>query len=272
MLCEAMFAALGTIYVKTYRRKYIMTEFTIRIAGQVAAVSALFESSRDYCRDYLCGEKPDFAVAITPDDIDLEREKSARTDRAEGVPVRNVPDAQLEITAIQRKIAEELFAHNVLLFHGSVVAVDGEAYLFTAKSGTGKSTHTRLWRELLGDRAVMVNDDKPFLRVARDGVLACGSPWNGKHRLGANISVPLKAICVLERSEENRITRVPAAQALFMLLQQSNRPADGKLLPKYLELVDAVAVRVDFYRLQCNMDMEAAAMAYEVLSKGKDCR
>lgn len=249
-----------------------MTEFTIRIAGQVAAVNALFESSRDYCRDYLCDEKPDFSVAITPADIALEREKTARTDRAEGVSVRNVSDAQLEITAIQRKIAESLFAHNVLLFHGSVVAVDGEAYLFTAKSGTGKSTHTRLWRELLGDRAVMVNDDKPFLRVCEKGVLACGSPWNGKHRLGNNICVPLKAICVLERGVENSITEISAAQALFMLLQQSNRPAEANLLPKYLELVDAVAARVAFYRLQCNMEIEAAEVAYKALAAESGCR
>ena len=248
-----------------------MTEFAIKVAGQVAAVNALFESSRDYCRDYLCDEKAGFSVVITPADIALEREKSARTDRAEGVPVRNVSDAQLEITAIQRKIAEALFAHNVLLFHGSVVAVDGVAYLFTAKSGTGKSTHARLWREFLGDQAVMVNDDKPFLRVTEHGILACGSPWNGKHRLGSNICVPLQAICVLERGEENHIAEISAEQALFMLLQQSNRPEKAALLPKYLELVDAVAAHVAFYRLQCNMEIEAAEVAYKTLSAKLEC-
>ena len=248
-----------------------MTEFAIKVAGQVAAVNALFESSRDYCRDYLCDEKAGFSVVITPADIALEREKSARMDRAEGVPVRNVSDAQLEITAIQRKIAEALFAHNVLLFHGSVVAVDGVAYLFTAKSGTGKSTHARLWREFLGDQAVMVNDDKPFLRVTEHGILACGSPWNGKHRLGSNICVPLQAICVLERGEENHIAEISAEQALFMLLQQSNRPEKAALLPKYLELVDAVAAHVAFYRLQCNMEIEAAEVAYKTLSAKLEC-
>ena len=246
-----------------------MTEFCIETAGRVAAVRALFDSSREYCRGYLSRKEPDFAVEITAADIALEREKSARTDIAEGVPVRQLPDAQLEITAIQRKIAEKLFDYDTLLFHGSVIAVDGAAYLFTAKSGTGKSTHTRLWREMLGDRAVMVNDDKPFLRLKKGQVLACGSPWNGKHKLGANICVPLKAVCLLERGAENRIARIPAGEAVFALLQQTNRPADGRLLPKYLELVDAVAGAAAFYRLQCNMDPAAARVAYEAMSGQK---
>lgn len=246
-----------------------MTEFTIRVAEKVAAVSALFESSKDYCHGYLCEEKPDFSVTITPADIVMEREKSARTDRAEGVPVRTIPDPQLEITAIQRKISEVLFAYDTLLFHGSVVAVDGVAYMFTAKSGTGKSTHTCLWRQLLGERAVMVNDDKPFLCVTDTDILVCGSPWNGKHRLGANICVPLKAICILERGAENRIEKIPAEEALYMLLQQSNRPSDGRMLPKYMELVDAIAARVDFYRLQCNMELDAATVSYEAMSAEK---
>lgn len=243
-----------------------MTEFTIKVAGQVAVVRALYESSMEYCRDYLCRETPDFLVTISAEDIALEREKSARTDRAEGIPVRDVSDAQLEITTIQRKITEVLFSRDTLLFHGSAVAVDGAAYLFTAKSGTGKSTHTRLWRQLLGERAVMVNDDKPFLRVTAEGVLACGSPWNGKHRLGADLCVPLKAICILERGLENRITKITAGEALRMLLQQSSRPADANMLPKYMELVDAVAAHVDFYRLRCNMDIEAAKVAYGAMA------
>lgn len=244
-----------------------MKDFTIKIAGQVVAIKAMFETSGEYCRDYLCEEKPAFSVEISQNDIEFERIKSAQTNQAEGLPVRNVSDAQLEITAIQRKIAEELFAHDVLLFHGSVVAVDGVAYLFTAKSGTGKSTHARLWREFLGDRAVMVNDDKPFLRVTQDDVLACGSPWNGKHHLGGNICVPLKAICVLERGEQNEVQRISATEALVMLLQQSNRPSDGKKMQKYLELVDTIAARVRFYRLRCNMCADAASTAFEALSK-----
>lgn len=248
-----------------------MTEFTIKISGCVVAVRAIFPSTRDYCRDYLCDGAPDFAIQISMADIAFEREKSAGEDRMEGKPIRNFSDEYLETIAVQRKIADHLFAYDTLLFHGSVVAVDGQAYLFTAQSGTGKSTHTRLWREVLGDRAVMVNDDKPFLRMTEQGVLACGSPWNGKHGLGSNLCVPLKAVCILERGEENRIQPIHAKQALSMLLQQSNRPMDRKWLAKYLELLDRLACGVAFYRLACNMDHRAALVSYQAMSgNGKD--
>ena len=247
-----------------------MTEFTMRVAGRVAAVSALFDSTRAYCADYLCEGPADFAVRITPQDIAFERDVSLRGDQQEGVANRPHPDASLEITAVQRKVAEALFDFDTLLFHGSVVAVDGAAYLFTAKSGTGKSTHTRLWREVFGDRAVMVNDDKPFLRVTPEGVLACGSPWNGKHRLGANIAVPLRAVCVLTRGETNRIQPITAQEALPILLQQSHRPLQPRLMPQYLALIDALTKHAMFYRLACNMNPEAAQVAFDGMSPKED--
>ena len=248
-----------------------MTEFSIRIAGRVAAVSAMFESTRTYCEEYLCEDAPDFAVSISPEDIRFEREKSEQEERLEGIPVRQFTDAYLETIAVQRKIAEMLFDHDTLLFHGSVVAVDGAAYLFTAKSGTGKSTHTRLWREVLGDRAVMINDDKPFLHVTEKGVTAYGSPWNGKHRLGCNASAPLRAICILQRGAENRICRINAIDAVNMLIQQSNRPMNRLRLLRYMELLDRLTEQVVFYQLECNMEPQAAVVAYEAMAgTGKD--
>lgn len=181
----------------------------------------------------------------------------------EGRVVRKFPDAYLETLAVQRKIAEALFARDTLLFHGSVIAVDGQGYLFTAKSGTGKSTHTRLWREVFGERAVMINDDKPFLRMQDGRVLAYGSPWNGKHRLGVNACVPLRAVCCLRRGETNEIRPIEPVRLLPILMQQSQRPAQAENMPKYLELLDKLAGGTVFYGLSCNMDMEAAIVAYE---------
>ena len=155
--------------------------------------------------------------------------------------------------------------YGTFLFHGSCVAVDGQGYLFTAKSGTGKSTHTRLWREYLGDKAVMVNDDKPLLSVLESGVIVHGTPYNGKHKLGSNISVPLKAICILERAEENHIERITKAQAYAMLLQQVYRPQDSAQMAKTLQLIDKAAERTELYRLGCNMDISAAETAYNAM-------
>jgi serine kinase of HPr protein (carbohydrate metabolism regulator) len=205
-------------------------------------------------------------VDITHEDINFERAKSIRESEVENIPYIEHSDAHLETIALQRKLTEALFEHNTLLFHGSVIAVDGVAYLFTAKSGTGKSTHTRLWREMLGDRAIMVNDDKPFLTITDEGVIAHGSPWNGKHRLGSNISVPLRAICILERGETNKIEPISPSKAVHMLIQQSSRPRNVDLVPKYMELLDALTKRVKFYRLACNMNPEAAEIAFSAMS------
>ena len=243
-----------------------MIKFNLQIVGYTVEVSAVQPSTKDVCDKFLGAGQPTFSVNVTSKDIDFERSKVAQEDALEGKPVRALRDEQLEITALQRKIAEKMFDYGTLVFHGSVVAVDGVAYLFTAKSGTGKSTHTALWRQVFGSRAVMVNDDKPFLHVGPEGVTAYGSPWNGKHGLGDNISAPLKAICILERGEENVIREIPASEALFMLLQQSNRPLDKTKMPVYMELLDGLSRKVRFYRMNCNMDPEAARMSYEAMS------
>ena len=234
-----------------------------KIADKVVEVNSIYDEVHEYCSDYLMDEPADYSVTTTQADIDFECEKSAREDEIEGIPVRHFSDSYLEELAVYRKIVEEMINYDTVLFHGSVVAVDGVGYLFTAKSGTGKSTHTRLWREYFGDRAVMVNDDKPLLHIAESGVIAYGTPYNGKHRLGTNTSVPLKAICILTRSAENHIEPITRKQAYTMLLQQVYRPADMLKMAKTLALVDRLADSVKLYRLGCNMDISAAQVAFE---------
>lgn len=244
-----------------------MIDFTIEVAECVIQVIAQHKGTREYCARYMVNKRPVFSVEISDEDRALERTKFIKERLLEGLPVWTISDVQLELTAVQRKLAEVLFERNVLVFHGSVVAVDRQAYLFTAKSGTGKSTHTRFWRETFGDRAVMVNDDKPFLRITEDGVLAYGSPWNGKHKLGNNICVPLKAICILERGEENQIQAISGQEASMMLFQQSNRPMDPRKMPIYMDLIDQLSKKTEFYRMQCNLDPNAAQVAFDAMSK-----
>ena len=167
-----------------------------KIADKVVEVNSIYDEVHEYCSDYQTDEPADYSVTTTQADIDFERQKSAREHEIECIPIRHFSDSYLEELAVYRKIAEKMPEYDTFLFHGSVVAVDGVGYLFTAKSGTGKSTHTRLWRELLGSRAVMVNDDKPLICVSNDEITVFGTPYNGKHRLGSNIAVPLKAICI----------------------------------------------------------------------------
>lgn len=244
-----------------------MADFNIKIAGCSAAVSSLFASTRDYCCRYLTEEAPQCHITVTREDLTFEQEALRQEALEEGIKVRTFTDPFLERTAIQRKLAEFLFDQSVLMTHGSTVAVDGKAYLFTASCGTGKSTHTRLWRQVFGPRAVMVNDDKPFLKITEEGVFACGSPWSGKHGLDTNVTVPLQGICILTRGQENRIQRITPEEALPMLLHQTYRPLAQSKGPRFEELVKLLAEKTPLWHMYCNMDPSAAEVSHSAMSQ-----
>ena len=226
-------------------------------AGKIVEVNSLNEAVHKYCAAYLSDAPADFSVTTTQEDIEYERNRSE---------IDGYADGYLEELAVYRKISEKMPFYDTILFHGSVVAVDGAAYMFTAASGTGKSTHAALWREYFGDRAVMVNDDKPLLHIG-DVVTAYGTPYDGKHRLSNKIAVPLKAICILTRADTNSIVPVTKSEAYPMLIQQAYRPNDVFALQKTLTLVDKLAGSVRLYRLGCNMDIEAAGIAYKGMNQ-----
>ena len=236
--------------------------FTIALAGRSIEIRPQYAHLRTLCAAYLTSAPPDLTVTVTPEDIAYERQRAAEA-ATEGDPVPHFSEAYGETLAVHRKIARAMVAYDTLLFHGSAVAVDGQAYLFTALSGTGKSTHTRLWCQHFGSRAFMVNDDKPFLRLLDGKVYACGSPWDGKHRLSTPTQVPLKALCLLERGEKNRIEPISRREALPQLLQQSYRPEEPAQLERALALLDAMTAALPLYRLYCNQEPSAAVVAYE---------
>lgn len=237
-----------------------------QIADQTVMIQSLHSEIHRLCQAYCTEERPEYVIEITQADIDFERIGSAGIDQAKGRPIQDYPDSYLETLAVYRKIAEKMPAYDTFLFHGSAIAVDGAAYIFTAKSGTGKSTHARLWRETLGERAVMVNDDKPLIRVHPEGTATVyGTPWDGKHHLSSNIAVPVRAICILERAAENHIREIMPSEALPMLLQQVYRPMNATAMAQTLHLIDRLAGRVKLYRLGCNMEIRAAELSYNTM-------
>ena len=241
-----------------------MKDFLMEIAGSVFDVSPLFESTRDYCRDYWSEREPDFQIDVTRDDLQMEQRLLDLEADEEGLKRRKFSEMFLERSVIQRRVAEFLITRNVLMLHGSTVAVDGFAYLFTAACGTGKSTHTRLWREVFGERAVMVNDDKPFLHLEDNYVLAYGSPWTGKHGLGSNVCYPLKGICMIKRGLEDRICRIGANEAREMLLHQSFQPeGDDRVSP----MVEMLMESVSLWEMECTKNHSAALTAWNAMQE-----
>ena len=231
-----------------------MAEFVISIAGFAVGIRSLFDSTRDYCRSFLTGSNAEFHISVTAADLTAEQLWLDDEADREGLRRRKFGDPFLERNFLQRRVAQLLLPKGVLLVHGSAVALEGKGYLFAAPCGTGKSTHARLWREALG--ATAVNDDKPFLRLTDSGVLLCGSPWQGKHGIGENLTVPLQGICLLQRGSENRIMPLSPTEALPLLLRHCCESE---------ALVEQLCHAVPLWRLDCTISPEAARLAHEAM-------
>lgn len=177
-------------------------------------------------------------------------------------------DALIEYMFTGSAFYHTLIRHDGFLIHSSAVMLNGKAYLFSAPSGTGKSTHTSLWlKEFPG--AEILNDDKPAIRILDDGIYVYGTPWSGKTDLNLNRKVPLQGIAFLERSEVNSIDSMNSITALQNLLNQTVRPGEKETASRLFDLLDQFLTRVPIYRFGCNMDPSAAHVSYEAMSKGE---
>lgn len=154
-----------------------------------------------------------------------------------------------------------------MVLHGSSLAFDGNGLIFSAPSGTGKSTHAGLWREQYGDRVVTVNDDKPAIRFDGEGVpWIYGTPWSGKTELNTNTTAPLRAIVFLERKPQNEIRRLSATEALLHMGRELQLPYHDEALCEQLWDTAARLVQtVPVFLLGCTISPEAVALVREAV-------
>lgn len=155
------------------------------------------------------------------------------------------------------------------VLHSSSLAWNGQGIAFSANSGTGKSTHVGLWKEVFGDQVEIINDDKPGIIFKDDKALLCGTPWSGKTALNCNKQVPLRAIVFVERGEKNSIRRLNALDSYFYLSSQIARPYyDASVGEKLIEFAERLLATVPIYCLTCNISHEAVETVYnELFSK-----
>ncbi len=159
----------------------------------------------------------------------------------------------------------ELLRHDGFLLHASAVALNGKAFLFSAPSGTGKSTHTHLWLDYFKEKAKIINDDKPAIRLIDGEFFACGTPWSGKTDESVNEQIPLKAIAYIIRSKENHIIKAMPQSAVKHILDQTLRPAGRESMERLLTLLDKLLTKVNVYELYCDISAEAVKTAYEMM-------
>ena len=239
-------------------------EFTVCLAGINVAVNSLFDEVYDYCRDYLTDEPADMNVTVTPEDILYEKKHNIYEAQIEGIQAVDYPDSYLETLAVYRKIVTKMLDFDTFLMHGAVVAVGDKAWLFTAPSGTGKTTHINLWLKNIPGSYV-VNGDKPLIHIGEECTVY-GTPWAGKEGMNSNVGVKLCGIVFLNRGKDNQIEKVPMNMVLPMFIQQCYRPRDKAGLEKTLMLLSRLGKKIPMYQLYCNMNDEAALTAYNVLN------
>lgn len=162
--------------------------------------------------------------------------------------------------------ARELLNYEGTFLHASAVVLEGKAYLFSAHSGTGKSTHTEKWCRLFG--AHYLNDDKPALRCIDGTWIAYGTPWSGKYDLSSPEGAPVGGIAFLKRGEENSIRPITPGEALPRLMAQSLLKLSKTQMEVQLTLVDSLLRKVPLWELTCRNDDEAAQLAHRAMTGG----
>ncbi len=231
-----------------------------KIADRVFEIRERFDYIKNACRDYLCdASEADCTVEVSDEDIKLQRQSAEKL----GLPAER--EEYLEFLAAYRLITEYLYSSDCFLMHAAVITFDGKAYAFTAPSGTGKTTHIRLWKKCFGDRVAIVNGDKPLVRrIKEDGkdkFIAYGTPWCGKERFNRNTSAVIDGICIVGRGERNEIEQIPIEAAVPELYRQMMIFADAKYLASLLDMIDGMVNNIPVYALRCNMEDEAAYVA-----------
>ena len=209
-------------------------------------------------KDYESIEIPKESFSVTSEDIEYEMCV------AEG----ECSYINAVLTAFLRKFVVWAIDYQALFLHSALVNVGGVGIAFSAPSGTGKTTHMRLWQKMLGEKLSIVNGDKPIVRFFENEEypIGYGTPWNGKEKYGNNSKVPIRHLCFIERAEKNSCERVESKQILELFFNQIYIPKNSALnILNTLNLADSFLKKVDVWIIKCNMDIEAAEIAYNTI-------
>ena len=228
---------------------------------KIAHVAFEFESKNkkvmEFLAPYSFDGQSEVKIVITDEDIEYEKKFSCSENRF-----------ALESTAVLRKFCDILlYRFDGMFLHAATVIYQGGAYVFTAPSGTGKTTHILKWKKMFGDKVRILNGDKLFLRFFGDDIVAYGNPWQGKENLGENLNCPLKAIFVLKRDETNFVRRLSEIESLRSLLDSTIFPKDKEGRIKQLNCLDRLISKVPVFELQCNLEDEAVYTAVSAIEE-----
>lgn len=228
----------------------IKTEFRSRYLATIHA----------YKKFYCDFDQPELIVNITAKDVDRVRSKINNGETLSYSYVESFAGLEL--------FSKELWRFDAMTFHAATISVGNGAVAFTARSGTGKTTHMLLWKKLLDDQMTIINGDKPIIRFFDDTPYVFGSPWCGKEKLYANTSAILRDICFIKRSETNFVRRITKQEALPLLLKQIHIPKEQEAADKTMKLINKLLNCTKLWEINCDMSEEAAITAYNKILGG----
>jgi len=178
-----------------------------------------------------------------------------------GPDVPPVSEAVAEYFCTAMRMNNFLPDVDAICLHATAVEYRGHAYLFTAPSGYGKTTHARLWVKAFAPEARIINGDHPIVRWRNGMFYAYGTPFCGKEGYNVNIGVPVRGICYLTHSETNRIWPMDPAVAFAQFFYDTYPKEENT--EKHMALLTRLVEHVPVYQLYCNQDEEAARVAYQ---------
>lgn len=224
-----------------------------KIAGCIVEYEPIYPLLKNQMEAYRIDEqKIDMKLTITKEFCEIKQQENP-----------HLTLEQCEYIYAGSQFYNKLINLGGFLLHASAVVVDNKAYLFSADSGTGKSTHTKLWQKCFGDKALIINDDKPAIKIENGICYAYGTPFSGKTDENLNMKVPLQAICFLERGKDNSIDLIPTKDALPLILKQTIFPKKQDTINHFFDMLDVVLTKTPIYQMKCNISKEAALMAYD---------
>lgn len=238
-----------------------MNEINIRVADEFVNVKYNFKDTYESLRSFIC--KKECKNGVTIDLIRLQVERDYLLKR---FPKNKFSYPDVEYNAVYRDLVRYLLNKDIHIIHGVLLNFIGEGILFMAPSGTGKSTHARLWKEKFSDNVTIINGDKPLLKFNGENIIAYGSPWMGKEKIGTSGSVILKKICFIKRDKKNSLRKIEwDANAISFLLVESLLPNSEDCISKQIKWLNKLTRATDLYELHCNISEDAVDVAYEGL-------
>lgn len=227
------------------------------IANLRVLIENQYEYTTKFCREYLSADQTspvDITATVTEEGFAKEKAQSS-----------GFSDGYIENICLYRSLCLQLPRFGRMLLHASVLEFDGNAYAFLGRSGTGKSTHTRLWMQTI-KKCRIVNGDKPILEETDEGFIAHGTPWRGKENWGGKRSALVRGLCFIEQAKENSIVKLSPSETSMRLFQQILLPTDTQEVVATLDMLDRFIAKTPAYLLQCDISQKAVETSFTALT------